>query len=81
MTTPNGEEETLYELEVEVEVELTRARASHAEEDPNLPVTDWLFDPTDAEREEVGLRGLLDAVEVLEEDVRRGDRDTDAGRE
>jgi hypothetical protein len=30
-------------------------------------VTQWEFDPTDVQREEVGLRNLLDAVEVLED--------------
>jgi hypothetical protein len=30
------------------------------------PASEWLFDPTDAEREEVGLRNLLGAVEALD---------------
>jgi hypothetical protein len=68
MSVPNGEDDILYELQVEVEVELTQVEASRSEEELSLPVTDWLFDPTDAEREEIGLRGLLDAVEVLESD-------------
>ncbi|MEV4098241.1 hypothetical protein [Streptosporangium saharense] len=56
----------LHELGAEVRVELRVAEASHPEEMAELPVTEWLFDPTDVEREEIGLRGLLDAVEVLE---------------
>jgi len=31
------------------------------------PVTEWLFDPADAQREQVGLRSLLGAVEALED--------------
>ncbi|MER7210035.1 hypothetical protein [Streptosporangium sp. NPDC000239] len=72
MSTPNAENEFLYELQAEVEIELTQVEASHPEEVAGLPVTDWLFDPTDAEREEIGLRGLLEAVEVLEDDSRPG---------
>ncbi|MFI7703983.1 hypothetical protein [Nonomuraea sp. NPDC049480] len=64
----SGENDFLDGLKVEVEVELTVAEASRPEEMTDLPVTDWLFDPTDVEREEIGLRGLLDAVEVLEDD-------------
>ncbi|MEU6998718.1 hypothetical protein [Nonomuraea sp. NPDC046570] len=72
MSTPNGENEFLYELHVEVEAELIAVRASHPEEEMRLSVTEWLFDPTDAEREEIGLRGLRDAVEALEDPSRPG---------
>ncbi|WP_336216361.1 hypothetical protein [Nonomuraea sp. LPB2021202275-12-8] len=74
MSSPNVENEFLYELRTEVEVELTVAEASHPEEVAELPVTEWLFDPTDVEREEIGLRGLRDAVEALEDGSRPGDR-------
>jgi hypothetical protein len=73
MSAPNGENDFLHELETEVEAELTVAEASRSEEVTDLPVTEWLFDPTDVEREEIGLRGLLDAVEVLEHDSRPDD--------
>ncbi|MFI7635113.1 hypothetical protein [Nonomuraea sp. NPDC049400] len=73
MSSPNGEDDFLYELKAEVEIELTAAEASRPQEELDLPVTDWLFDPTDVEREEIGLRGLIDAVEVLEEDSGPGD--------
>ncbi|MEV4074272.1 hypothetical protein ACGFJC_29425 [Nonomuraea fuscirosea] len=66
MNVPNGEDDVLYELRAEVEIELITAEASRPEEEMELPVTDWLFDPTDVEREEIGLRGLIDAVEELE---------------
>lgn len=67
MSAPNGENEFLYELQAEVEVELIHAEESRPEQEFDLPVSEWLFDPTDVEREEIGLRGLLDAVEVLED--------------
>ncbi|MGP3919790.1 hypothetical protein [Nonomuraea sp. 10N515B] len=70
MSVPSGENEFLIELEAEVEIELTEVEARQPDE--GLPVTDWLFDPTDAEREEIGLRGLRDAIEVLEDDARPG---------
>ncbi len=73
MTAPNDETEFLHELEIEVEAEVIRIESSRPEDAAGLPVTDWLFDPTDAEREEIGLRGLLAAVEVLEDDPRPGD--------
>ncbi|GAA3076802.1 hypothetical protein [Streptosporangium carneum] len=73
MSVPSGEGDFLYELEVEVEMELTVAEASRPEEAAGLPVTEWLFDPTDVEREEVGLRGLLGALEALEGDSRPDD--------
>jgi hypothetical protein len=73
MSASSGENDYLHELQVEVEIELTVAEASRPEEEMGLPVTEWLFDPTDVEREEIGLRGLLDAVEVLEDGLRPGD--------
>lgn len=72
MSTPDPENDVLYELKVEVEIELTQAVVSHPEEEMALPITEWLFDPTDVEREEIGERGLLDAVEVLEDSPQPG---------
>lgn len=73
MAAPSDENEFLHELEIEVEAEVIQVESSCPEDAAGLPVTDWLFDPVDAEREEIGLRGLLAAVEVLEEDLRPGD--------
>ncbi len=73
MSSPSGENDFLYEFKIEIEDEVILAESSHPEDAAGLPVTDWLFDPTEAEREEIGLRGLLDAVEVLEGDIRPGD--------
>ncbi|MEV7804472.1 hypothetical protein AB0O28_16145 [Microbispora sp. NPDC088329] len=73
MTAPGNDNEFLHELEIDIEAEVIRVESSHPEEGVGLPVTDWLFDPTDVEREAIGLRGLLDAVEVLEDGPRSGD--------
>lgn len=67
MSNPTGGNEFLHGLEVEVEAELTIVAASDPEEVAGTPVAEWLYDPTDAERYEVGLRGLLGAVESLED--------------
>lgn len=73
MSAPSGENDFLHKLEIEVEAEVTLAESSHPEEAAGLPVTDWLFDPADVEREEIALRGLLDAIEVLEDGSKPGD--------
>lgn len=72
---PTDESPFLHKLEVEVQAELALAESS---ESPALGASpaDWLFDPEDVEREEVGPRNLLGAVEALELDsppVRRQD--------
>jgi hypothetical protein len=72
MSTPTGENHHLHELRVEVEAELILVESGHSEEATDLPVTEWLFDPADAQRDEIGLRGLLGAVEALEDDTVRG---------
>ncbi|GAB2444594.1 hypothetical protein [Streptosporangium sandarakinum] len=56
MSVPSGGNDVLHELEAEVEAEVMRAEAGRPEDVSSLPVTDWLFDPTDVEREEIGLR-------------------------
>ena len=70
MSTPTGDDAFLYELEQDVRSELRRTEASEQE---GLPTNEWLFDPADAQREEVGLRSLLGAVEALENGSRSGD--------
>ncbi|KAB2352541.1 hypothetical protein [Actinomadura rudentiformis] len=70
MSTPTGDNDFLHELEAEVETELTLAEASRPEETTGLPPTQWLFDPLDAEREEIGLRGILSASKALEKEAR-----------
>ncbi|MFC6879429.1 MULTISPECIES: hypothetical protein [Actinomadura] len=62
-TSTSGNES---EFEVEVEAELSLAESSDPERAAELPASEWLFDPADVEREEVGLRNLLGAAEGLE---------------
>lgn len=62
-----SENEFLHGLEVEIKAELAIAESSHPEDVLDTPVTEWLYDPTDTERYEVGLHGLLDAVEAVED--------------
>jgi hypothetical protein len=73
MSSPIGDNESLHELEAEVEAELAMAESSHPEEVADLPVSQWLFDPADAQRDEVALRSLLSAVETSEEDTSPGE--------
>ncbi|MEV4808005.1 hypothetical protein AB0K18_49135 [Nonomuraea sp. NPDC049421] len=67
MNGQDGEGEFLYELHAEVDLELIEVAASHPEQEERLPIEEWLFDPADAERAAVGLRGVRDAVEALED--------------
>ena len=63
--TESGQE-FLRELEIEVQEDLTLTESSLS--DDISPVTEWLYDPTDVQREEAGLQNLLGAVHALEED-------------
>jgi hypothetical protein len=68
MSTPSSHKATLHELELNVRAELIVAETSQpAEEVVDVPIEEWLFDPADAQREEVGLRSLLGAVDALED--------------
>lgn len=74
MSTPTGENAFLHELEHNVREELALAEASQPEEEAvGVPIDQWLVDPADAQRDEVGLRSLLGAVEALEDGSRSGD--------
>lgn len=66
MSNPN-EDHSLHGLEIEIEAEVTIVESSHPLDFADTPVTEWLSDPTDDERYEVDLRGLLDAVEAVED--------------
>ncbi|CNF53477.1 Uncharacterised protein [Mycobacterium tuberculosis] len=65
----NVDREFEIELEIEVQEELTLAESSRPEETAAAPQSEWLFDPTDVERDEIGLRNILGAVEALEGDA------------
>ncbi|SFR28109.1 hypothetical protein SAMN04488564_112220 [Lentzea waywayandensis] len=56
------------DLEREVEDELRLVEASRPDEEMREPIEDWRFDPTDAQRYEIGLHTLLDAVEAEHDD-------------
>jgi hypothetical protein len=67
MTMPTGDNPFLDNLEVEVELDLTMAESGHVDESIGGPA-DWLVDPEEAERDEVGLHSLLGAIEALKGD-------------
>ncbi|MCO5995650.1 hypothetical protein [Actinoallomurus rhizosphaericola] len=79
MNKPTGDDDFEIELEVEVEAELRMSESSRPEEAAGRPLSEWLFDPADAEREDIGLRNLLSAVEELEADRRPRRRGADEG--
>jgi hypothetical protein len=65
---PTEDGQFLNRLEVEVQLEVEIARSSRQDDLVEVYPADWLFDPTDVEREQVGLDSLLGAVEALEPD-------------
>jgi len=68
MSTPTGDNAFLRALELNVRTELTLAETSQSwEEAVRLPIGEWLSDPADDQRYEIGLRTLLGAVEALED--------------
>jgi hypothetical protein len=72
MSTPIGENTFLHELELNVSTELTLAESGQPEEETvDVSLDEWLFDPADAQRYEIGLHNLLGAVEALEEGTGR----------
>jgi hypothetical protein len=69
VTPPERGDGILENLERAVCVQLSRVEAARPQEEPLLPpIQEWLFDPSDIEREEVGLRNLLDAVQAVATD-------------
>jgi hypothetical protein len=68
MSTPTSDNAFLHDLEVNVKTELTLVETSQPEEETvGVPIDEWLFDPADAQRYEIGLRTILGAVEALED--------------
>jgi hypothetical protein len=68
MSTPADDNAFLYTLELNVRAELTLAETSQPEEETDgAPIGEWLLDPADVQRYEVGLRTLLGAVEAMED--------------
>ena len=60
-----GNETDLGRLESVVKEEIDEETGSMAEQELELPVAEWAYDPTEVEREDVRLRSLLGAVETL----------------
>ena len=76
---PTGETPSCTALELNVRTELTLAETGPSQEEAlSVPIDEWLIDPADAQRYEVGLRSLLGAVEALEDGS--GPAGTSAGR-
>ena len=74
MSTPTGGNAFLHKLELTVRTELTLAETGQPyEEAIAVPIDEWLSDPADAQRYEIGLRSLLGAVEALEDGFGPGD--------
>jgi hypothetical protein len=68
MSTPAGDNVSLHALELNIRIELTLVETNQPEEEVvDVPIDEWLVDPVDAQRYEVGLRSLLGAVEALED--------------
>ena len=75
MSDPTGDGTFLRELELEVEAELDLAESSGPEEAVGEASAEWLYESIDVQREEIGLRSLLGAVEAIEgADLRNDDR-------
>ena len=69
MSTPTGDNAPLHALELDIRIELTLVETNQPEEEAvGVPMDEWLVDPADEQRYEVGLRSLLGAVEALEDD-------------
>jgi len=65
MSTPDGGNAFLRELELDVRTELTLAESGQ-QEAAAAPIDEWLPD-TETERYEIRLRTLLGAVEAMED--------------
>ena len=76
MSAPADDSAFLRALEQGVRAELAFSATSQpGEENVGVPIDEWLFDPVDAQREEVGLRNLLGAIEAMEDGSRSGPHD------
>jgi len=64
MTTHEGE--SVHGLEAEVALELDITRSSDRTELADETPAEWLFDPEDVERQEIGLENIQGALQALE---------------
>jgi hypothetical protein len=72
MSVPTSDNVSLDQLELTVRAELAQAETSQPEEAACVPIDQWLTDPADEQRYEVGLRTLFGAVEALEDSKTEG---------
>ena len=72
MSIPTSDNAYLDQLELTVRAELTQAETGQPEEAACVPIDQWLTDPADDQRYEVGLRTLFGAVEALEDSKAAG---------
>jgi hypothetical protein len=76
MSDPAGDGTFLGELETEVKAELDLAESSGPGEVVGEASAEWLYESIEVQREEIGLRSLLGAVEAVEGDDPRNDERT-----
>jgi hypothetical protein len=72
-----SDDDGLRELEVIVKEELVMAESSDVDEVFAEPQSEWLYDPMEGQREEVELRGLLGAIETVEQGTQAAQPDHD----
>jgi hypothetical protein len=73
MSDPTGDGRFLGDLEIEVRTELELAESSGPEEVVGQASAELLYESIEIQREEIGLRSLLGAVEAIEGDRPRHD--------
>lgn len=66
---PTKRNRFLPKLRTEVEAEVRMVQGSYREEAQLETPANWMFDPSDVQREWVGLHTLLDAVDMTEDDL------------
>ena len=66
---PEERSEFLHQLDAEIGRELSLAESSGSSTGLGASTAEWLYDPTDDEREQVGLRNIQGAVEALEDEA------------
>lgn len=67
MSSTSGDNDFLHRLETNVRAELALVETSQPTAEAAAPTEQWLFEQVEAEHYDVGLRGLLAAVEALED--------------
>ena len=72
MSIPTSDSAFLDQLELTVSAELAQAETSQPENVACVPIDQWLTDPADDQRYEIGLRSLFGAVEALEDSKAAG---------